>query len=198
MMQMSPTRISRPAIVAGVVLMLLLGACSASGSDAGGDPAAKPYVDSWSAFFVKGDGSDFRFTPSQAECVVPKLVAVMDPDRLEAKGIRPRDFSEGSKTDVFAKLNLSEGEGMEMVDAFGSCGILLRENFVRGVASSSSAPAADVKRCLERELDDDTLTAYYVAGFTEGSKAVTDDSAAPVRGVLKAVETCTGSDRPGG
>jgi hypothetical protein len=162
--------------------VLVLGACSSGDDDAGTDgtvtrgsaPAgAQPYIDSLVAGFTTGEDEDLQLTQEQAECVAPRWIDTIGVDRITEAGIAPEDIGADGNSEL-SELGLSEDEGNELYQAFGTCGVDLEQAFVDGIAMSGDLPP-DVAACLEEQFDDDTLQRIMVITITKGEDALAED-----------------------
>ena len=78
-------------------------------------------------------------------------------DRLEEAGITPEDFGDDSDMD-FSAIGLSEDEGNEIYDAFESCDVDIREEFLNSLNAEQSLSDED-RQCLEGAFDEDLFGA---------------------------------------
>ena len=164
------------------VALLVLGACGgdddAGSSDGtvtpGSAPAeAQPYIDSLAAGFTTGEDEDLQLTQEQADCVAPRWVDTIGMERITDAGIAPEDIGAEGNSEL-SELGLSEDEGNELYEAFGTCGVDLQQAFVDGIAASGDLPE-DVAACLDEHFDADTLQQIMVVTITKGEDALAED-----------------------
>ena len=161
--------------------LLVLGACGGDDDDSsdgtvtqGSAPAeAEPYIESLVAGFTTGEDEDLQLTQEQAECVAPRWIETIGVERITEAGIAPEDIGADGNSEL-SELGLSEDEGNELYEAFGTCGVDLQQAFVDGIAASGDLPE-DVAACLDEHFDDDTLQQIMVVTITKGEDALAED-----------------------
>jgi hypothetical protein len=149
-----------------------------AGEDAGGDDVevsddAQPYVDAMIESFDNSDPDELQIDREQAQCLAPRWVETIGPDRLAEAGIEPEDFSSDEDVDL-STTDLSEDDGNEMYDAFEACRIDVKNLFVQSMATDEELTAEDAE-CLEGAVDDDLLRRILVTTFVEGEDALDRD-----------------------
>lgn len=110
------------------------------------------------------DASSFQASRSEAECVAG---AVADSFSLERLTEIAEDGDSGFET-----MSLSETEANSIYDAFGGCGISLRDKMLEGMDGGTFGE--DGVRCLEQLIDDEFTREIMVAGFMGDDVATTD------------------------
>jgi hypothetical protein len=149
-----------------------------AGEDAGRDDVevsddAQPYVDAMIESFDNSDPDELQIDREQAQCLAPRWVETIGPDRLAEAGIEPEDFSSDEDVDL-STTDLSEDDGNEMYDAFEACRIDIKNLFVQSMATDEELSAEDAE-CLEGAVDDDLLRRILVTTFVEGEDALDRD-----------------------
>jgi len=166
-------------------------ACSTGGGGGGDDAVSdegKPYAESLSKNLTKGGEGEIELSDEQANCIAPKWVNTMKPDRLKKAGIKPADLGSDDNTDMLARLKLSKDEGVALVDAFSDCGVNLKESFL----AADSDLTDDDRNCLNDAISDDLLKEVLVIGFTKGPGALSEDSDL-AKEYEKAIKKCPGA-----
>lgn len=111
-------------------MMVLAVACSDDGGGGGGigiggggvSDEAKPYVESLSKnLSMEGNESLLEVEEEQADCIAPKWVDILQPERLKKAGVKAADLG-ADDSDLLVELKLSSDEGSALVDAFADCG----------------------------------------------------------------------------
>lgn len=129
---------------------------------------ADPYVDALVVELTSEPTLPIPF--DQARCIAGRMVQVFRLERLEAAGIEPDQLAEGNL--VFEGMELSDDDGLKLVDAFQQCDYdlydALFDSMVLGTADEGEA-----RRCLEATLSRDALREAMAASFT--ATAVEDD-----------------------
>jgi hypothetical protein len=144
-----------------------------SGDDVEVSEEAQPYVDAMIESFDNSDPEELQIDREQAQCLAPRWVETIGPDRLAEAGIEPEDFSSDDDLDL-STIGLSEEDGNAMYDAFEACGIDVKNVFVQSMATDEELSAEDVE-CLEGAIDDDLLRRILVTTFVEGDEALDQD-----------------------
>jgi hypothetical protein len=134
---------------------------------------AQPYVDAMIESFDNSDPDELQIDREQAQCLAPRWVEAIGPERLAEAGIEPEDFSSDQDVDL-SSADLSEDDGNEMYDAFEACGIDVKTVFVQSMATDEDLSAEDTE-CLEGAIDDDLLRRILVTTFVEGEGAIEED-----------------------
>jgi hypothetical protein len=144
-----------------------------SGDDVEVSEEAQPYVDAMIESFDNSDPDELQIDREQAQCLAPRWVETIGPDRLAEAGIEPEDFSSDEDVEL-STAGLSEDDGNEMYDAFDACGVDVSNVFVQSIATDEDLSAEDTE-CLEGALDDDFLRRVLVTTFVEGEDAIEQD-----------------------
>src|SRR5262245_45481837 len=89
-------------------------AAGTTGATTGGSPSgtagsadAQAYVDAMIESFDNADPDELQIDRDQAQCLAPKWVETIGPDRLAAAGVEPRDFAEEGDVDL-TKVGMSQ------------------------------------------------------------------------------------------
>lgn len=135
---------------------------------------------------IASGASGVEVTAEEAECIAPKWVAVAKVERLEAAGITPADVQQGIDV-ALLKLQLTEEEGVALVDAMTSCGLDLRALYLESPTVSGSD--ADAKACLEEAVSEDFVRRLLVVSLTLGPDKAGDDPAL-VEGLRTLIAAC--------
>jgi hypothetical protein len=144
---------------------------TSSGTAASAD--AQAYVDAMIESFDNADPDELQIDREQAQCLAPRWVEVMGPDRLAEAGIQPEDFAAEGDVDLSA-VGLTEDDGNELYDAFAACDIDVKTLFVDGFTSGRGISAED-RECFADALDDDLLRRIMVTTLVEGEEALSQD-----------------------
>ena len=122
----------------------------------------------------EGPTGEVRTTPEQAECMAPKWLETVGIERLREHDIAPSMIGDDNSDDgsALADLGLTEAEGNALYDAFGECGVVLREEFVQSMTEELSADAA---ACVDDAMTDDLLRRLMVASIVQGDGALDQD-----------------------
>jgi hypothetical protein len=154
-------------------------ATSSAGSASGTTvSAADATEDDYLAAIVRslsdGPEGEVRTTPEQAECMAPKWLATVGVERLKEHDIAPSMIGDDNSDDgsALADLGLTEAEGNALYDAFGECGVELREEFVQSMTEDLDADAA---ACVDDAMTDDLLRRLMVASIVQGDGALDQD-----------------------
>lgn len=133
---------------------------------------AKPYVDA----MVKGMQSDKStpLTDKQAECFASRFVDDVGVDALKSAGVDPASLASTDTSMDFKALNLTKAEGNAIYDNFGKCGINLREEMMKSMATDGELSVA-AKACFETALTDDNLRKIMVTSMIKGDAALEND-----------------------
>ena len=146
---------------------------SGDGDDVEVSEDAQPYVDAMIESFDNSDPDELQIDREQAQCLAPRWVEAIGPERLAEAGIEPEDFSSDQDVDL-STVGLTEDDGNEMYDAFEACGIDIKNVFVQSMATDEELSAEDAE-CLEGAVDDDLLRRILVTTFVEGEDALDQD-----------------------
>jgi hypothetical protein len=138
-----------------------------------GSADAQAYVDAMVESFDNADPDELQIDRDQAQCLAPKWVDTMGPDRLAAAGIQPEDFAAEGDVDL-TTVGMTEDDGNELYDAMGECDIDVKELFVDGFASDRDLSAED-RECFSNALDDDLLRRIMVTTLVKGEEALNQD-----------------------
>ena len=133
----------------------------------------QPYVDAFVESAANVDEGDLQISPAEAECFGARFVDVVGIDRLEEAGITPEDLAADTDFD-FSAIGLTEQEGGEIYDAFGSCDVEIREEFLQSLNADNSISEED-QECLAEAFDEDLLRRIFVTTFVEGEDALDQD-----------------------
>jgi len=182
--------VTRIAMAISLAACLLLGATACSSSDGGGD-AASPYVASLKKNLETAKGNELKLTAKQADCLAPKWIDTITPERLEKAGIEPADLATSDTDASITKLKLSDATAGSLIDAYGDCGVGLKKAFIDNVGSGSTM-SADDKACLDEAITDDLLRDVLVATLTKGADALTNSSPEG-KALITAVSACPGA-----
>lgn len=182
-------------ICAVACLAVVAAACGADGGDGvigggGDDPVsadAEPYVKSLSQNLSNGNESLLEVDNEQADCIAPKWVETLKPDRLKKARIKPADLGTDD-SDLLLSLKLSEAEGRDLVNAFGDCGVDVKATFL----ASDSTLTDDDKACLSAALSEDVVKEVLVTGFTKGPYAL-GEAGGPGKDLAAALAKCPGA-----
>jgi hypothetical protein len=137
------------------------------------DPDAQAYVDAMIESFDDSDPDELQIDREQAQCLAPRWVEAIGPDRLAEAGIEPEDFSSDQDVDL-STTGMSEDDANEMYDAFAACGIEVKTLFVESMATDRDLSEEDA-RCLQEAFPDDLLRRILVTTFVEGEEALDQD-----------------------
>ncbi len=166
------------ALLMAAAVAVSIGGCGDDDDAGGGDDVevseeAQPYVDAMIESFDNSDPDELEIDREQAQCLAPRWVETIGPDRLAEAGIEPEDFSSEGDVDL-STADLSEDDGNEMYDAFEACGIDVKNLFVQSMANDEELSTEDVE-CLEGAIDDDLMRRILVTTFVEGEDALDQD-----------------------
>lgn len=174
-----------PARLTLALLLALTGAVAACGDDgeaAEGDepdaatfapvdlpPEAEPYVD---ALVVELTSEPTMPIPDdQARCIAGRMVQVFRVERLEAAGVEPDRLTEGDL--VFEGLELTEDEGLKLVDAFQQCDFDLYDAIVDSMAFGAP-DEGEARRCIQASLSREDLRQSMARGLLAEDDAIDD------------------------
>jgi hypothetical protein len=148
-------------------------ACSDDGGGGGLTAEEQAYVDAMVAAADEDEDGESDLLDIAGEdetrCFASEWITIIGVDRLEAAGIDPEEFAGDDVS--FEELGLERDEADELIDAFGSCDIDLRDAMIDSMVAD--AGDSDVMRgCLEAGLTDESVRALMVAAFTEGEDAL--------------------------
>lgn len=153
-----------------------------SGGSEGGDGPVdvsddeRPYVEAMAESMLEDEESEFPLTDDQAECFASRTVKVLRVDRLRAAGITPESLGDDEEVLEFPDLELTMDEGNEIYDAFGACGVDLREAMLADMASDDEmGPGAAA--CIEGVFTEENLRLFFVTLMVKGEDAMEDDPA---------------------
>ena len=142
-----------------------------AGTDGSAD--AQAYVDAMIDSFDNADPGELQIDRDQAQCLAPKWVETMGPDRLAEAGIQPEDFAAEGDVDL-STVGMTKDDGNELYDAMGECDIDVKTLFVESFASDQDLSAED-RECFANALDDDLLRRIMVTTLVEGEEALNQD-----------------------
>jgi len=185
--------------VVGAAAMVLAAGCGGdddddAGSGGGGDvevsEEAQPYVDAMIESFDNSDPDELQIDRSQAECLAPRWVEAIGPERLAEAGIEPEDFADEGDVDL-SSAGLSEEDGNEMYDAFAACEVDVKSLFVEAMGTDEELSDEDTE-CLSGALDDELLRRIMVTSFVGGDDALDGDEELTGQ-LLSALAECPGA-----
>lgn len=116
------------------------------------------YIDAIAEDFSGGG----PFSRDEGECIGAGWVDAIGFDAIVDAGISPEEFATGSEEDLDA-LGIDEEVATGLYDAFGDCGIELREIFLE---DSGVDPSPSEQSCLDDVLTDENLRESFVAEFS--------------------------------
>lgn len=175
-----------------VALALALSSCGDPGTNDEVTVASKPYVDALVGDLSAHGAGDIELTATQARCLAPRWVNVLQPERLQAAGIRPGTLARDVGFDVkAAEVPLTDGEVGHLVDAFGACDVDLEQAYVDHV-TAGHAPDPTDRDCLADALSDDLLRRLVSVELTKGAAAVDQDANLSSE-LFDALSTCPGA-----
>jgi hypothetical protein len=173
-------------------LVVLTVACSDEDTPGTVTVAGKPYVDAMARGLTDHGAGDLTVTPSQARCIAPKWVNILEPERLDQAGVEPDELAADAGLDEkAARVALTEAEMSELVDAFGECDVDLTRAFVKGLTEGATI-AADDERCLVEAVPEDLVRRLVAIEVTEGADAP-DADAALMSELFEALSACPGA-----
>jgi hypothetical protein len=145
----------------------------ASASTAGqASPDAQAYVDAMIESFDNSDPEELQINRGQAQCLAPRWVETIGPDRLAEAGIQPREFADDDVD--LSTVGLTEEDGGEMYDAFAACDVDVKGLFVESLATEQDLSPRDAQ-CLEGAFEEDLLRRIMITTFVEGEEALDQD-----------------------
>lgn len=143
----------------------------ASGNGSGdGTPDEQAYVDAMEESLRPSSGSPM--SEDQARCLAPRLIEILDPERLADAGVEPDELHTAGGLDV-PGIDLEEDEANAMYDSYGECDIDMRAVFLDGVLAGSGLDAEEIA-CVESVVTDDKIRALMVGMTMVGEEAVDD------------------------
>lgn len=182
-------------MVVAVTCLLAATVATACSDDATSDKvtvAGQPYVDAMTTSLTDHGAGDVGLSASEAACIAPKWVNILDPDQLDEAGVEPAQLETDQGLDEkAAKVALSDGEVSKLVDAFGECEVDLTVAFVRSLTAGATLGAAD-EACLVDAVPDDLARRMVGVEITKGADALDDDSGLMAE-LFEALSTCPGA-----
>ncbi|CAN5681633.1 hypothetical protein BH10ACT1_BH10ACT1_42040 [soil metagenome] len=180
-----------------VALALTATACSDKGTSDKVTVESKPYVDALVTDLLDHGVGDLDITATEARCLAPRWVNVLQPARLEAAGVKASALRRDAGFDTkAAKVPLSDAEVDKLVEAFGDCQIDLEQSYIDH-ATAGAPLSPDDRACLQDALPDDLIRRMVGIELTQGDAAVDQD--AKLSGELfAALSACPGAIDLGG
>ena len=151
-------------VVAGILLVTLLGAC---GEDEDGGAAPR---NDHSAALAPNLFLDLPVSDDARECVAAEFVeALGGTDAFEDAGVTPDEL--GRAIDLTElRIDVDRDEAEQVADALEPCGVSPVELLLAGL----DLPA-DVARCVEDNVDEADLRRFIVRTIVDDGTAVEDD-----------------------
>lgn len=131
------------------------------------------YLDAMIESLQEGESDDLSFTDAEAECLAPLWLETITVDAFREADITPEDLASDT-TDVDLEPLLDQDQGIEMVEAFGTCGIDLEQIFLDGLTGEGSIEAGQVA-CLADALPDGYVDRLFAITFSDGDEALDAD-----------------------
>jgi hypothetical protein len=164
----------RLALVLGAAAVVLAAGCGGDDDDddaggGGGDVEvsddAQPYVDAMIESFDNSDPDELQIDREQAQCLAPRWVETIGPERLADAGIEPEDFAAEGEVEL-SEIGLSEDDGNALYDAFAECDIDVRTLLVESIAADEELSDEDAA-CLGDAFSDDLVRRLMIRGLLE-------------------------------
>lgn len=180
-------------------LVVVVAACLVLVTGCGDDDApdtvtveGKPYVDALTTSLRLHGAGDLELTPSEARCLAPRWVNVLQPERLDEAGVEPEALESADGLDEKApKVALTDGEISKLVDSFGECDVDLAPAFVHSLTEAADlTPAAEA--CLVDAIGDDLTRRSVALAVTDGADALDEDTGLMAE-LFDALSTCPGA-----
>jgi hypothetical protein len=132
--------------------------------DEGDEPSADegPFVDALAETFTSDPTTPM--SDDEARCAAARIVGVIGLDRLEDAGFTPESFA-GEDSEL-TTLGLSTDEGLEIIDAFDSCGFDFYEEIIAAFIADATDPDA-ARACMEAVATPDEFRLFMARGFVE-------------------------------
>jgi hypothetical protein len=132
--------------------------------DDGDEPsgAEGPFVDALAETFTSDPTTPM--SEDEARCAAGRIVGVIGLDRLEDAGFTPESFA-GEDSEL-TTLGLSTDEGLEIIDAFDSCGFDFYEEIIAAFIADATDPEA-ARACMEAVATPDEFRVFMARGFVE-------------------------------
>ncbi|QXC59774.1 hypothetical protein KSP35_15485 [Aquihabitans sp. G128] len=174
------------------VVVLLAAACTHKGTSDKVTVESKPYVAALVRDLVGHGVGDIEVSGTQARCLAPRWVNVLQPTRLEAAGIEPSALAADAGMDAkAAKVPLTDAEIGKLVDAFGDCDMDLKAAYIDH-ATAGATLSDDDRSCLTDALSDDLIRRITTVEVTKGAAAV-DRDATLSSDLFTALSACPGA-----
>lgn len=184
--------VRRAVVLVLAALVAMLAACGGSDGTDQVSVEGQPYVDALAGNLRDHGAGDVQLTASEAACVAPKWVNVLQPERLDQAGIEPADLEPDDGLDEKAgKVALRDAEIGELVDALGQCDLDLQTAFIATLTEGARLSLED-QDCLDDAISDDLARKVVGLQVTEGTEA-TDGDAALQAEVFQALSACPGA-----
>lgn len=167
-------------------------ACGRDGSNAKVTVAGKPYVDALTTSLADQGVSGIDLSVTEARCIAPKWVGILDPDQLHAAGVKPSQLEpDQGLDDKAAEVALSDAQLAKLVDSFGECEVDLTRSFVGSLTKGTTLTEAD-EACLVDAVPDDLVRRMVSVEITKGADTADDDPEL-MSELFKALGTCPGA-----
>ncbi len=158
-----------------------------NGSSTDDDPSGGADVDAYVEALeesVRTNGG--MITAEQASCYAPRLIEVLDAERLADAGVTPDELAESDDLE-FPDVDLDEDEANEVYDIYEDCGLDIRSIFIEGVLLGSDLDDDEIA-CIESVVTDDKIRALMVGMIVVGEEEV--DSIPEVAAFGEEVQDC--------
>jgi hypothetical protein len=152
-------------------------------------PDAQAYVDAMIDSFDNADPAELQIDREQAQCLAPRWVEILRPERLAEEGIEPEDFAAEGDVDL-SVVGLSEAEGNELYDALGACDIDVRNLFIQSLTAGEDLSEDEVQ-CVDDAIDDDLLRRIMVTVLVKGDDALNENQQL-ANEMTEAISECPG------
>lgn len=179
-------------VVLASLLPVALGACSGSDGPAPVSVEARPYVVALGAGLREHGAGDVALSASEAACVAPKWIDVLEPARLDQAGIEPAELTPAGGLDEKAeRVALRDAEIAELVDALGQCDLDVQTAFIGTLTEGARLSPAD-RACLDDAVSEDLTRKVLGVQITEGTEAAAGDEAL-MGELFEALSACPGA-----
>lgn len=154
--------------------------------------AGKPYVEAMTTSLADHGVGGIDLSVTQAGCMAPKWVNILDPDQLDAAKVEPDQLeADQGLDDKAAQVALTDAEIAQLVDAFGECDVDLTRSFVRSLTEGATLTEDD-EACLVDAVSDDLVRRMVSVEITKGTDA-SDDDPELMSELFEALGTCPGA-----
>lgn len=125
-----------------------------------GSASADDYVAPLAESLEKDDATngEFQFDAKQAECTAASWIDTIGVDTFQSNGVDPAAFGESGFD--FSQFGIDQDQASDMVDALSDCGLDVIATLRKTLAAEYDDPAQ--QKCLDAELDDETIYALLV------------------------------------